>query len=235
MNDFPACVSDPQVHAWYPQKSAACIRFPGNGVTDGYEPPYACWEPNQSPLQNQPVLLTTHHLSRSTELFHREFNGSVSDSVINSSYSNGTPRKQDLEFIENRRLEENQVTEILSLLWQQHHSWGQGVTDHRHSVTAEEKEFLSMKTRDNKYLRRWKNGPGTFEKNWKGFVSLKSKKTPYLIQNLQMHPPQAECSASMRRQGKLSMVRSDNFHRALEDTLVTGLARHHSGHVVYRV
>lgn len=51
---------------------------------------------------------------------------------------------------------------------------------------------------DNKYLRRWKNGPGTFEKSWKGFVSLKSKKTPYLIQNLQVHPPYRGMSVQPR-------------------------------------
>lgn len=59
---------------------------------------------------------------------------------------------------------------------------------------------------DNKYLRRRKNGPGTFEKNWKGFVSLKRKKTQYLIQDLQMYLPQAEWTALMRSQGQLSMV-----------------------------
>jgi hypothetical protein len=29
---------------------------PGTGLTDGYEQPYSCWEPNLSPLQEQQKL-----------------------------------------------------------------------------------------------------------------------------------------------------------------------------------
>ncbi|CAO2635553.1 hypothetical protein LEMLEM_LOCUS23157, partial [Lemmus lemmus] len=32
-------------------------------ITDGCEPPYGCWKLNSGPLEEQPVLLTTEHLS----------------------------------------------------------------------------------------------------------------------------------------------------------------------------
>lgn len=35
------------------------IWFFGNGVTDGYEPPYECWELNLDPLEKQQMFWTS--------------------------------------------------------------------------------------------------------------------------------------------------------------------------------
>ena len=40
-----------------PQKPEEDIRFPGTGVTGGFEPPCWCWELNLGTLKEQPVLL----------------------------------------------------------------------------------------------------------------------------------------------------------------------------------
>lgn len=42
-----------------PMKVRQGITSPGSEVEDYCEPPYGCWEPNVSPLQELPVLLTS--------------------------------------------------------------------------------------------------------------------------------------------------------------------------------
>lgn len=37
------------VRIWYLWRSEASFRFPGTGITDCYEPPWGCWEPNPGP------------------------------------------------------------------------------------------------------------------------------------------------------------------------------------------
>lgn len=41
-----------------PLKARKCVGTPRPRVTDVYELPCGCWEPNPGPLQDQPVLLT---------------------------------------------------------------------------------------------------------------------------------------------------------------------------------
>jgi hypothetical protein len=43
-------------HPWRPEKSTGA---PRTGVTDGYQLPSGCWEPNPGPLQKQSLPLTT--------------------------------------------------------------------------------------------------------------------------------------------------------------------------------
>ena len=43
----------------YSQKLEEGVGSPGTGVTDNWEPPYGCKEPNPHPLEEKPVLLTT--------------------------------------------------------------------------------------------------------------------------------------------------------------------------------
>lgn len=43
----------------YTQKSEEGIGFPGIGVKDARERPCGCWESNTSPLQEQPMFLTS--------------------------------------------------------------------------------------------------------------------------------------------------------------------------------
>ena len=35
-----------------------CVRFPGTGITDSCKLPCGCWELNQVPLKEQPMVLT---------------------------------------------------------------------------------------------------------------------------------------------------------------------------------
>lgn len=59
MSVFPVCMYVYHIHPWYPQKSEEGIKFPGTGVTVGWEPRCGCWEPNPVPLEEQSVLLFT--------------------------------------------------------------------------------------------------------------------------------------------------------------------------------
>jgi hypothetical protein len=38
----------------------ACQRKTSDPITDGYEPPWGCWELNSGPLDKHPVLLTAY-------------------------------------------------------------------------------------------------------------------------------------------------------------------------------
>ena len=48
--------------AWCPRKPEKGVRFPDTGIT-GIESSGGFWESNSGPLAEQPVLLTTEHLS----------------------------------------------------------------------------------------------------------------------------------------------------------------------------
>ena len=54
---LPECILVCHMHA-APMEAEEGVGSPGTGVTDGYEPPYGCWELNQDLLEEQPVLLT---------------------------------------------------------------------------------------------------------------------------------------------------------------------------------
>lgn len=58
MNNLPECV----LSAWCLQRLEKDITSLGNGVRDGYGSPCGCWEPNSSPLQEPPALLTAEPL-----------------------------------------------------------------------------------------------------------------------------------------------------------------------------
>ena len=46
--------------AWCPQRAEEGIRFPATAVTDGYKPPWRCWELNQGPQQEQQESALNH-------------------------------------------------------------------------------------------------------------------------------------------------------------------------------
>lgn len=46
------------MHHWCLCNPKEDCGFPGNGVPDGCELPFGCWESNVSSLKEQPVLLT---------------------------------------------------------------------------------------------------------------------------------------------------------------------------------
>ena len=54
------CMSGYHVPAWCPQSPEEGVGPSGTGVTDGC----GCWNLNLSPLEEQPVLVVTDHLSR---------------------------------------------------------------------------------------------------------------------------------------------------------------------------
>lgn len=54
-------------HAYSKRRSEKGIGSPASGFTDGFEPPWGCWGPNQSPLQEQQVLFTMEPSSRHTQ------------------------------------------------------------------------------------------------------------------------------------------------------------------------
>lgn len=58
MDVSPACIHVHHKLAWCQLRSEEGARYPGTGVTDGYELPNRCWELDPSPLQEQPALLT---------------------------------------------------------------------------------------------------------------------------------------------------------------------------------
>lgn len=43
----------------YSQRPEVGIRSPGTGITEDYELPCGCWNPNLDPLQEQQRILTT--------------------------------------------------------------------------------------------------------------------------------------------------------------------------------
>lgn len=49
-------------HAWSPRRSERAL-IPGTGVPGGCMLPSGCWSSNPAPLQEQPVLLASEHLS----------------------------------------------------------------------------------------------------------------------------------------------------------------------------
>lgn len=57
-------------HAYSKHRSEKGIGCPASGFTDGFEPPWGCREPNQSPLQEQQVLLTMESSSRHSATFN---------------------------------------------------------------------------------------------------------------------------------------------------------------------
>lgn len=55
---LPTCMCVCCIHTWCcSQSPEEGVKSPGPGVTFGGEPPCGCWDPNQSPLQEQPVVL----------------------------------------------------------------------------------------------------------------------------------------------------------------------------------
>lgn len=57
---LPMCMS---MSAWCLRKSREVFEFPCTGFTAGCEPPYACWEQNSCPLQEQLRALTFRAVS----------------------------------------------------------------------------------------------------------------------------------------------------------------------------
>lgn len=56
---LPAYMSVYFVHAWFLVRLEEDVQSLGTGIRDGCRLPCECWELNPSPLQVQPVLLTT--------------------------------------------------------------------------------------------------------------------------------------------------------------------------------
>lgn len=54
-----ACISVHHVHAVLEDLEEG-VGHPGNGVTNGREQPYGCWELNLAPLEEQPSSLLSH-------------------------------------------------------------------------------------------------------------------------------------------------------------------------------
>ena len=66
--------------AQYTKQLEVGIGLPGTGVKGGFELTCGCWELNPGPLQEQPVLLTTEHLSESYFFFF--FNNIVLGMIV---------------------------------------------------------------------------------------------------------------------------------------------------------
>lgn len=58
MGVFPACVSVHCMYPWYTNRTEESVRSLVTGVTQ-CESPCVCWELNPSPMEEQPVFITT--------------------------------------------------------------------------------------------------------------------------------------------------------------------------------